>query len=170
MKGPTEIWFVSYILRRRGVSWDDFVIDVCARFRDNLGGKVIEEFNRLQQDGTIDEYLAKFEELKALMLLRARMMPISYFLQSFIRSLKPATKSLVKDVNPQKLDIAIEQAMFHEEQITPSQDMKPVSHILIVEICNVRGIDFMGPFPPSFGFVYVLVDVDLCQSEGGSSY
>ena len=38
--------------------------------------------------------------------------------------------------------------------------MMPLSPILIVEIFDVRGIDFIGPFPPSFSFFYVLVAVD----------
>ena len=36
----------------------------------------------------------------------------------------------------------------------------PLNPILIVEIFDVWGIDFMGPFPPSFGFQYILVTVD----------
>ena len=32
--------------------------------------------------------------------------------------------------------------------------------ILIVEIFDVWGIDFMGPFPPSNGFEYILVAID----------
>jgi len=36
----------------------------------------------------------------------------------------------------------------------------PISPILIVEIFDVWAIDFMGPFPQSFGFVYILVAVD----------
>jgi hypothetical protein len=32
--------------------------------------------------------------------------------------------------------------------------------ILVVEIFDCWGIDFMGPFPPSFGFLYILVEVD----------
>jgi hypothetical protein len=40
------------------------------------------------------------------------------------------------------------------------RDMMPLNPILIVEIFDVWGIDFMGPFPPSFGFEYILVVVD----------
>jgi hypothetical protein len=40
------------------------------------------------------------------------------------------------------------------------RDMMPLNPILIVEIFDVWGIDFMGPFPPSFGFEYILVGVD----------
>jgi hypothetical protein len=40
------------------------------------------------------------------------------------------------------------------------RDMMPLNPILIVELFDVWGIDFMGPFPPSFGCVYILVGVD----------
>ena len=38
------------------------------------------------------------------------------------------------------------------------RDMMSLSPILIVEIFDMWGIDFMGPFPLSFGFIYILVD------------
>ena len=36
----------------------------------------------------------------------------------------------------------------------------PLNKILEVEFFYVWGIDFMGPFPPSFGNLYILVVVD----------
>ena len=41
-----------------------------------------------------------------------------------------------------------------------AKDMMPLNSILIVKIFDVWGIDFMGPFPPSFGCEYILVAVD----------
>jgi hypothetical protein len=38
--------------------------------------------------------------------------------------------------------------------------MMPLNPILIVEIFYVWGIDCMGPFPNSFGYLYILVAVD----------
>jgi hypothetical protein len=40
------------------------------------------------------------------------------------------------------------------------RNMMPLNPILVVEIFNVWAIDFMGPFPNSFGFLYILVAVD----------
>ena len=31
---------------------------------------------------------------------------------------------------------------------------------MVVQIFDVLGIDFMGPFPPSFGNLYILLAVD----------
>jgi hypothetical protein len=36
----------------------------------------------------------------------------------------------------------------------------PLIPILVVEIFDVWGIDFMGPFPNSFRFLYILVAMD----------
>ena len=36
----------------------------------------------------------------------------------------------------------------------------PLQGILVVQIFYVWGIDFMGPFPPSFGDIYILLAVD----------
>ena len=39
-------------------------------------------------------------------------------------------------------------------------DMMPLQSILVVEVFDVWGIDFMGPFSNSHGFVYILLIVD----------
>ncbi|KAJ0939741.1 putative nucleotidyltransferase, Ribonuclease H [Helianthus annuus] len=40
------------------------------------------------------------------------------------------------------------------------RDEMPLNPILVVEVFDVWGIDFMGPFPNSNGFLYILVAVD----------
>ena len=42
--------------------------------------------------------------------------------------------------------------------------MMPLNPILVVELFDVWGIDFMGPFPTSYGHTYILVGVD-CVSK-----
>ncbi|KAH9669022.1 hypothetical protein KPL70_021622 [Citrus sinensis] len=47
--------------------------------------------------------------------------------------------------------------------------------VTVVEIFDVWGIDFMGPFPPSFGYQYILVAVDYVSkwaiiSDGGAHF
>ena len=38
--------------------------------------------------------------------------------------------------------------------------MMPLNPILVVELFDIWAIDFMGPFPTSFGYTYILVGVD----------
>ena len=39
--------------------------------------------------------------------------------------------------------------------------MMPLNPIIVVEVFDVWGIDFMGPFPPCFGKEYILLSVDF---------
>jgi hypothetical protein len=41
-----------------------------------------------------------------------------------------------------------------------SRNQMPLQNILVVELFDVWGIDFMGPFPNSYGNLYILVGVD----------
>ncbi|CAL8993308.1 unnamed protein product [Prunus brigantina] len=43
---------------------------------------------------------------------------------------------------------------------TKCYNRMPLTNILIIDIFDVWGIDFMGPFPTSYGFEYILVAVD----------
>ncbi len=49
------------------------------------------------------------------------------------------------------------------------RNMMPLNPILVVEIFDVWGIDFMGPFPNSFGNLYILVRCRLCVKMGRST-
>ena len=41
-----------------------------------------------------------------------------------------------------------------------SKEHDATSPILVIEVFDCWGIDFMGPFPPSFGYLYILLAVD----------
>ena len=47
--------------------------------------------------------------------------------------------------------------------------MMPLNPILVVELFDVWGIDFMGPFPTSFGYAYILVGVDYVSNVSNSA-
>jgi len=44
--------------------------------------------------------------------------------------------------------------------IISKRDMMPLSPIIVVEVFDVWGIDFMGPFPSSCGNEYILLAMD----------
>ena len=103
MVGKDELLYNEYALTRPQVIWEDFVVDICARFRDELGSQVVEDFNKLNQTRSIDEYLERFEELKSLMQLKNPLPPTDYFVDSFVGGLSPQLKSFTKAFKPQTL-------------------------------------------------------------------
>ena len=56
LTGKAEVWFDGYILQKQIVTWQDFATDLCQRFSDKTYSDIIEEFNKLSQKGTIDDY------------------------------------------------------------------------------------------------------------------
>ncbi|KAH0653695.1 hypothetical protein KY289_031373 [Solanum tuberosum] len=82
---------------------------------------VVEEFNKLQQTVTIDEFLGKFKDLKAQMLIRNPALNEAHFLSSFVGALKEEIRFDVKMFKPTSLKVAIEKAWMKEMAIEAAE-------------------------------------------------
>ncbi|KAF3677590.1 hypothetical protein FXO37_04739 [Capsicum annuum] len=87
---------------------------------------VMEEFNKLSQTRTVEEFLGRFKNLKAQMIIRSSALNETYFLSSFIGALKKKIKFGVKMFKPTTLKLAIEQARLQEKTIEAAQKKDPV--------------------------------------------
>ena len=65
-----EVWYQSMVLSGGIPNWIEFKEDLISRFGEIVVSDVVEEFNKLQQIGTVDEFIWRFEDLKARMLIR----------------------------------------------------------------------------------------------------
>ena len=61
MEGKADTWFHDYQESNDPFSWDQFVIDVSARFLEVGHDNIVGEFNKLVQKGTVEEYQENFE-------------------------------------------------------------------------------------------------------------
>lgn len=96
MIDKAENWISSYLSVRRNVDWNDFVIDLNDRFKDEFGVNVVEQFNKLQQHDSLEVYINEFENLRAIMMQNNHMLPEPYILDSFIGGLRPDVKPIVR--------------------------------------------------------------------------
>lgn len=117
MIDKAEVWVSNYLAIKKHIEWSEFVIDLSARFKDDMGLSVVEQFNKLQQLGTIEEYIDEFDNLRSLMEQFHHVLPDPYMLESFIGGLKPAVKPFVKAFKPQTVTDAILYARLQEESI-----------------------------------------------------
>ncbi|XP_063948159.1 uncharacterized protein LOC135152240 [Daucus carota subsp. sativus] len=118
MLHKAETWVSSYLANRRSVDWDDFIIDLIARFRDDGPGKIVEQFNRLQQTGPLEDYIDEFENARSLMLQNNHIFPDSYMLDSFIGGLKASVKPFFRAFKPTTIAQEVEYARLKEETTT----------------------------------------------------
>ncbi|XP_021718566.1 uncharacterized protein LOC110686257 [Chenopodium quinoa] len=82
---------------------------------------VVEQFNRLQQLGSIEGYIDEFEKLRSVMLMNNHILPDAYILESFVGGLKPAVKPFVKAFKPATIAQAVDFARLQEESLTLTQ-------------------------------------------------
>lgn len=84
MVDKAETWVSSHLSARKHVDWDDFIIDLSARFQDTRSLNVVEQFNKLQQLDDLETYLDDFESLRSIMIQTSHVLPESYILDSFV--------------------------------------------------------------------------------------
>ena len=83
MSGKAKSWFDAYTLSRCNIDWGTFCLDLSSRFREDLGSNIVEDFNKLTQIGTLEDYLDRSGELNSLMVQRSPQLPDFHFLDTF---------------------------------------------------------------------------------------
>lgn len=86
-----------------------FKEEIYRRYGDPITD-VVEEFNKLKQEGAITEYQEKFKELQSLILMVNPTLSEAYFISSLISGLKEELKPTIKIFKPQILNLAYKQA------------------------------------------------------------
>ncbi|OIT31356.1 putative mitochondrial protein, partial [Nicotiana attenuata] len=98
LNGRAEEWYFSYQLSRG-------------------------RFKRVEQNGSVNEYLERFEDLKAWVLIKHPTIPEEFFLGFFIEGLKEEIRHTVKMLDPYSLSHAVEKAR-HKEELMESMNKK----------------------------------------------
>ncbi|KAL4281742.1 hypothetical protein GQ457_03G022050 [Hibiscus cannabinus] len=114
LNGKAETWFDGYIMQKYRLTWQEFTADLCHRFCDKTFSDVVEEFNKLVQKGSVEDYQERFEELHPLMLQQNTQLSEGYFVSSFISGLKEELKHKVKVLEPKSVFDATRQAKLYE--------------------------------------------------------
>lgn len=115
IEGNVDTRFQGIKLEKPKLNWGEFSEMLYKRFGDRNFQDVEEEFNKLQQTSTDEQYQERFEELKSLMLIRNPLLNETYFISSFISGLKEEIKPMVKMLCPTSLTKAFEIAYLHEQ-------------------------------------------------------
>lgn len=121
MTGKAAIGVASYLALKPKVGWLQFSIVVRARFLDETLDKAVENFNRLTQTGTLEEYIDAFECCRALLDMHSYELSSKFILDSFISGLRDNIKPFVKAFSPQSISQAITYARLQEETLTSLQ-------------------------------------------------
>ncbi|KAL4289482.1 hypothetical protein GQ457_14G000540 [Hibiscus cannabinus] len=105
---------MDILCKKHRATWHEFVADLCHRFCDKELTNVIEEFNKLFQHSSVDEYQTRFEGLQPFMLHHNSQLGEAYFVSNFISGLKEEIKHKVKVHAPTSLIDAYRKAKLYE--------------------------------------------------------
>ena len=115
MIDKAQIWVFSYLSNRKHVDWEDFKFDLVVRFKDTTSANVVENFNKLYNNASLEEYVDSFEQCKSELFQNGHRLSEEYLLESFIGGLKEEVKTFVKAFNPTTISYAINYARLQEE-------------------------------------------------------
>ncbi|XP_071902771.1 uncharacterized protein [Coffea arabica] len=111
-----NVWFQSFKRDKRTLAWEEFK-GVNHKF-GNLGDKDgVEEFNKLHQSSTVMAYQERFEELRAIVLLKNPSLSGSHFVSSYLSGLQKELEALVKMHKLQTLQEAFEVVRWQEKAL-----------------------------------------------------
>lgn len=100
MKGKAENWFYGFLETHALVDWEILKDAILTRFGYKMRYGLVEDFNKLKQLGSMEEYIEVFEEMKYNMLQLNAFLSESYFISSFISGLTDELQAMVKMLNP----------------------------------------------------------------------
>ncbi|KAK6139155.1 hypothetical protein DH2020_027104 [Rehmannia glutinosa] len=106
--GKAAQWYQSFCMKQGELSWHQFVEVVSARFEELKEARIIAEFNKLKHNGSYMDYVDKFEELKACMLLLNGEFSEEYFVASFISGLSEELQAFINMFEPTTLQETID--------------------------------------------------------------
>nr|CAD1832908.1 unnamed protein product [Ananas comosus var. bracteatus] len=115
LEDKADTWFQGFLAESETVSWERFAEEICKRFDEKGLCDVVEEFNKLAQSGSVEEYQEQFEDLRARILTTGSQFTPEYFLSSFLSGLKEEVRAAVKMFKPRTLVQAFEQAKLQEQ-------------------------------------------------------
>ncbi|XP_027088526.2 uncharacterized protein [Coffea arabica] len=101
-------------MEKTSLGWKEFEESLCKRFGNKICKDIVEEFNKIQQNGSVEDYQEKFEKLKPLMLMKNPQLDEGYFVSSFISGLKEEIKPIIRMLKPTELSAAYEMVQLQE--------------------------------------------------------
>lgn len=104
LEGEANVWYQSLQDEKPWLLWDDLAQYVCHRFTKGRLENLIGKFNKLMQKGKVDNYIRRFEELKAYMLNQNKGCTEDYFIESFLSGLKEEIANALYLVRPKLLE------------------------------------------------------------------
>lgn len=113
--GNAALWLQTYEELHAVESWSELCVAVNGKFGRDRYQQFLEKLDNLKQEGTIEEYYSRFEELMHKVLVYNRGYDETFFVTKFLGGLKTEIKAAIKLHRPGTVDAALSLAKTQEE-------------------------------------------------------
>lgn len=100
MKGKACIWFQGYSKTHHDYLWEEMACAACKWLGEPNDGDLIEEFGRITQTSSVEEYIDKYQELRSIIMNQMSQVTMQYYVSVFVNGLKEELIYLVKMFRP----------------------------------------------------------------------
>lgn len=114
LEGEADRWYQTVQEIHPYISWDNFVALLLQRFSTGSQENLIGQFNKLTQKGSVDDYIAEFEDLRGYMISRNRFHTEEFYLSSFLSGLRKDIQQALYVYKPPTLQDAMDKAKEQE--------------------------------------------------------
>lgn len=113
--GVAALWLQTYEELHCVDSWAELCVAVHSKFGRNKYQEHLEELESCEQNGSVDEYYTRFDELMHRVLVYNKGYDETYFVTKFVGGLKTEIKFAIKLHKPRTVDAALSLAKTQEE-------------------------------------------------------
>ncbi|CAO2836370.1 unnamed protein product [Amaranthus hypochondriacus] len=121
------VWVASFLAMKPLIGWVKFTMAVRARFLDDSLKNGVENFSKLSQVGSLEEYVDAFECSRSFLEMHDYDLSSKFLLDSFVSGLHDTIKPFVKAFKPENITQAIEYARLQSESIKSLHDLSTKS-------------------------------------------
>lgn len=132
--GNAAFWLQSVRNQLGGITWVGLCDLVCSRFSKDRQQALIRQWFHIRQDGSVAEYVEKFDSLMHQLLAYDNSLLPVYFVTKFVEGLRSDIRVVVLVQRPQDMDSACAVALLQEEAlegVQSTQYKKPDTSIPI---------------------------------------
>ncbi|XP_074327634.1 uncharacterized protein LOC141665550 [Apium graveolens] len=114
LEGEADRWYQTIQELYPGATWDTFVSLVMQRFSTGSQENLIGQFTKLTHKGTVEAYIAEFEDLRGYMISRNKFQTEEFYLSSFLSGLRKEIQQALYVYKPATLQEAMDKAKEQE--------------------------------------------------------
>ncbi|XP_014754072.1 uncharacterized protein LOC106866060 [Brachypodium distachyon] len=126
--GNAALWLQTYESMHEVDSWEELVVAVNCKFGKDKYHHYLDQLERIQQHGTMDEFYHAFEELMHRVLMHNKNYDEAFFVTKFLKGLRQDIQTAIRLHKPRTVDAALSLAQTQEDMLEEARQLSSAKY------------------------------------------